>query len=497
MMAPQNEASNYNMLMNLGADGNTLTPEVVRGMMVMQCRCNIDFFRERDQNGSGCISREDLSPGFAADTEESVQEKFLDILFEEFDAARSGTIKYEQIKMPATPKQIASDGANEPRPASRTSMTPDIYPDPVPTPKREPKSLRSITSTAKLSVGSSISKPKAHPLPFSKIRIVLPGAKPTYDALEHQAVYDDTKAFDAYELVNDVCQTNRGSAQLAIITHPLQDTGDDLPGVVVRRRPFHHRLASAGWSIIAYEAHALGADGDGQAEAEKLRAVMAYVAKHMKFRYCRCALLTQGTSASAAFMATHLDPDRFDALKVISACQPSGDAALREALIEEYAPKCSLPVIVTAAASSTVTPETVIARRLHYAVSGPKKAIQIPPSYPLYGQQRRFEGVQYFADHPKKLIKFIEDHSQPTNIKQRRLKPVSKFAQLRSLRKSQSGLLESHRLGLLHRPQSASSEIRLDHELGDDSAGLAHSASMPILDPIKRDEDGGDGEQAE
>lgn len=495
--------TSYNLLQDLDLDETSLssTAKQIRESMHKQMIRNVDFFRMLDKDMNGFVTRPELEQGFEQLGMGAIPEKYLDTIFNEFDMDKSGRIQYEELRSilqrdkldveELSPEELAHmRGEPWPPPGGVPESVGEPEPSPLPAIKKVPPSLKTLARVSKLS-NESFSKPTAHPLLFNKIRIVLPGAKPTYDAYENRAVYDDTKAFDAYELINDVCGTNRGSAQLAIVTHPLQETSGDMPGVVVRHRPFHHRLASAGWSIIAYDAHPLGAEGDGEAEAAKLRGVMAYVAKHVKFRYCRCALVAQGTAASAAFKATYLDPDSFDAIKVISACQPSGTPELREALIEEYAPKCSLPVIVTAAASSTVTPETVIARKLHYAVQGAKKAIQIPPSYPLYGAQRRFEGTQYFADHPAKLINFMDEHSQPTNVKQRRVKQVTRFGKLRALRESQSGLLTSYRAGLLRRPQSASSEIRLDHE-GDGELSLQTSASMPVLDPIKREGEGGE-----
>ena len=40
---------------------------------------------------------------------------------------------------------------------------------------------------------------------------------------------------------------------------------------LVARLPLHHRLLKDGWSVLAYEAHPLGREGSGEAEAAKLR----------------------------------------------------------------------------------------------------------------------------------------------------------------------------------------------------------------------------------
>ena len=152
---------------------------------------------------------------------------------------------------------------------------------------------------------------------------------------------------------------------------------------------------------------------------------MAYVAAHRKLRYCRCALVTQGTGASAAFMALHSHPEAFDyRVRALSACQPAGVDELKEALLSEYAPACTLPVLLSdKQATRPSTPSSVLSGdgrpKTPAAVKVQRMLPEATPSerievnnYPLYGKARRFEGSRFFGDHPKQLLSFLDEHTK-------------------------------------------------------------------------------------
>ena len=182
--------------------------------------------------------------------------------------------------------------------------------------------------------------------------------------------------------------------------------------------------------------------GNGANEAQKLRAAMVYLSTHREFKYCKVALVAQGTSASAAFlaMAARTEPDELECgacpshgrhmaatswpsrgrtwlprrarahtcipvhdrvsahpappprhryrLRVVSACQPSGQTSLTTSL-EGYAQSCVLPVLLSVAEDAE---EDAPARRVHAALSTrrvPTELLSVPKTYPRCASRPR------------------------------------------------------------------------------------------------------------
>ena len=159
-------------------------------------------------------------------------------------------------------------------------------------------------------------------------------------------------------------------------------------------------------------------------------------AKHPQLRYCRISLFAQGTGACAAFMALHDHPEEFGYIvQLVSACEPTGDDDLTEGVISTYAPKCSVPVLLSS--SSAVgfllqgsrggripqqrPPTRLKPSPLHVACpwlggwqtaypARPRVARCLCTTTPSVGRLCRIEGSRFLGDHPEQLFLFLEHH---------------------------------------------------------------------------------------
>ena len=405
------------MLQDLDLDEFSLktTALQIRYQMNKQKLRFIDLFRQIDADQNGTVTAAEFGTALQ-ELGLHVPPMWIEQLFDNFDHDYSGEIDFNELRR--TLLQGGDLGVEEIPEEMHAELGMVPIPEAVePEPEEVVVPVTRINLKLAMSMARGFGRAGAvrmHALPFSQIRIGAGAA-----------------AFDAWELVADVHGNNRASAQLAVVTHPLHFAGGQVMAsrdgttiaTCVAKRPLHHALFNDGWSVIAYEAHELGEDGTGEAEAAQLRAVMAYVASHRKLRYCKAALITQGTSASAAFMAMQQHPDEFEyRVKCLSACQPAGMQALQDALVNQYAPKCSVPVLLSHAPARPPTsqgpgvnrPKTPAAIKVQRAMpqDTPRKTIEVY-NYPFHGNSRRFEGARYFGDHPKKLISFIDKHTVP------------------------------------------------------------------------------------
>ena len=475
------DKSQSNLLQDLDLDEGSLgdTANQIRKSLNKQMIRNVDFFQQLDDNGSGYIDKRELVRGFKQ-LGLNIPPMYLEQLFDNFDVDRSGKIHFEELKHTLAegrmklnveelpPEMLAGlTASNE----AEEAASPTVIAAPAVALQRRIKSFKGVSRVAKEFGGytkhgqASQLMGTVKKIPFRAVRVAHPPNAPDYDIILGRA-----PAFEAYEHVADPCGTNRGSAQLAICTHPLQNVHGDKPVDIAAHSPFHHNLVAAGWSILAFDTSE--GDGTGDLEAEKLRSAMAYVARHRFFRYCRIALLTQGTSASAALAELHRDPKAFDPVMVLAACEPSGKAALQDKLLRQYRPynvptrMAALPMLVTHGAASS---SAAFSQRLHAAHQGPKTEVNLPPSY------RDVPAAYYYGDHPKRLTSFAEEHSQPAFVKSdgtRRMLVHSK------------SFVSS--LGLPKRkPQLAPAEP-LGAELPLGMKGSQSMPELPVLEPIRQ-----------
>ena len=414
------------MLQDLDLDESSLstTSNQIRRQMRRQKLKAIDIFRQVDADASGRVSVSELTRALS-ELGLNVPLSSMQQIFRNFDADGSGQVDYEEFC--ETLRRDRTLLVDELSGSVRDAL--GLPPAPAP-----PADLLSEPGQLQGAVGSDVETRSA----LGKLKLAINLARTfgragaarchplAFKAVKVGVLSKEVEAFDAYEFVNDVHLNNRGASQLAVVTHPVQVGRDgDTKELCVAQRPLHHALAKAGWSVLAYEAYALGEDGSGEAEAARLRAVMAYVAAHRKLRYCRCALVTQGTGASAAFMALHSHPEAFDyRVRALSACQPAGVDELKEALLSEYAPACTLPVLLSdkqatrpntpsSVLSGDGRPKTPAALKVQRMLpdATPSERIEVQ-NYPLYGKSRRFEGSRFFGDNPKQLLAFLDEHTK-------------------------------------------------------------------------------------
>lgn len=398
------------MLQNVDLDEDSLGTvhmQMNRAMSKQRLK-HIDLFRQLDADGSGRVGITELS-GALKELGLHIPKEFMASIFRNFDKDGSGWVDYEEFRKIMSSKQelLVEELPDEVRLALGLKIREVLPEEPegATTPRRSMSNWRYAGTGAMLMGSQGMGRGvRLQPLPFRRV-----------------SIGRGADAFDAWQLVSDVHMNNRGPSQLAVVTHPLQ-TGTDADSVeeVVKRRPLHHALVKDGWNVIAYEGCRLSQDGTGEDEVAKLRAVMQHVSADRKLRYCRCALVTQGTGASAAFKAMTEHPDSFDyVVKAISACQPGGVESLQEALVTKYAPNCSLPVLLSHAprvpsAEGRARPITPAVVKFSRAIpeKTPQQTIEVN-NYPLYGKAKRFEGSHYFGDNPNKLLGFLGEHTKP------------------------------------------------------------------------------------
>ena len=408
------------MFQDLDLDEDSLASthrQLKRGMTRQKLK-TIDLFRQIDGDGSGKVNAAEFARALA-ELGLNIPTEAMAQIFKNFDRDGSGYVDYEELK--STLNQRGSLLVDELSDEMRAAMgLPPRYVEP----EEEEEEPERRTAVGNWKYAAGVAKAEnmfrnmkrassLQPLPFRAI-----------------SIGRGAEAFDAWEFAFDAQMNNRGASQLAIVTHPLMlgVNGDgDTVEQCMRQRPMHHALVKGGWNVLAYEACGLGQDGTGEVEAARLREAMDYVKTHRKFRYCKVALVTQGTGASAAFKALAENPEKFDyVVRSISACQPSGMDELMEAVVNDYAPKCKLPVILSHAPVSMssggvgvdgrprlrpMTPATIKVGRA-IPEETPTQTLDVW-NYPLRGPSKRFEGTRYFGDHPTKLIGFLDENARP------------------------------------------------------------------------------------
>ncbi len=271
-------------------------------------------------------------------------------------------------------------------------------------------------------VQSSLVDPASRELPFKHVRIG-----------DADADGGAGGGFDAWELVGGADRgshgTNWGSANLAIVTHPLTHVADgSVDGLTahVSVLPLHRHLIDAGWSVLAYEASALAAEGSADAQLDALCACLDYVSAHHSFRYSRIALLAQGVGASAALKALATEGARLDGrLGALVASQP----AAIDGLLDVYAPACRVPTLLAHAEPAHRALDASSAEhRLEHSLADvlarggvDARLVVAQPvirpwtpawatTYPLYGAARRFDASHLYGDQPHLLLDFLHEH---------------------------------------------------------------------------------------
>ena len=336
---------------------------------------DIDFFRACDADGSGAISHAEFARVLRDEMGVNTSQQFMEQIALGFDKDKSGFIEYEELHEMLMRQEKVS-----------------VYV----TPRRWLKLAARLNSYRLL-------QNVAHrrPLHVEKSQVGL-GRR------ANLSVYA--------MLAGEQCHsgTCRPSNKLAIVAHPLhdgqfQDTADQRAAYSL----LHRALVEADWNVLAFEANTLAADGDGEAETAKLKAIMTHIAGHRKLRYCKVALLTQGVGGAAAIRyASDASPGSDDLLSrlcCLSVSQPSGDPALLAQVELEAAPRCRVPIFLSHLDDKAHDALPRVISTILRARGVDTESLAVPRhAIPTYGTGRRFQAERLFGSNPEGLIQFID-----------------------------------------------------------------------------------------
>jgi Ca2+-binding EF-hand superfamily protein/pimeloyl-ACP methyl ester carboxylesterase len=389
----------------------------------------IDLFRQIDDDASGLI---DLPEFVKAMGEFGLQgmEEEVKLVFNTFDADRSGRISYAELEtlcrasVNAYPRMYLRRGGDAHNHEQLIAELLRLHPELANKPEFKFKDRWSMVRDkmpayleeirVEFTLGDKVlefmrqRKQAARPVEFNEVTLHTRSGEP----------------FTAYQMVNvPASGANRGSDKLVIVTHPITGAGGDAQRDPLRRLSncaLHRHLRQQGFSVLAYEAHPLNLAGQqtGELQEELLLGAMDHVGTHRSFKYCKIALMAQGVGAAAAFVAMSRHPEVFDnRVLAISACQPAAvDGPAFDELLNTHVPRCKVPTLLshsdvnaTHYLTDTSVAESKVADAIHDALdaSVPKHVVEVSDA-PLYGAARRFDGSQYFGDNPQVLEAFEE-----------------------------------------------------------------------------------------
>jgi len=382
-------------LVKIDADTLGSLPQQLAAALDAALMRDIEFFRQCDIDGSGCISRAEFGRVLRKDLNLAMTKKQLKQIFAAFDDDGSDAINYEEMRVALRGTEAIQVSAAAP---SRE--------------KRHSKDSSAITPTLPLAPPRLV---REELLRFTKVAIRT----------------DLNERFEAFELASGYTGTlsrgvtrARGSSRMAIVVHAggsmeASGSGSSSSGLRMSRSSMHRRLLEAGWGILAYEdanvrdtAEAGKSDRVVQVAIARLRAALVYIASHRKFRYCKVALLTQGLSASAAFAAMSVAPSDFDfPLKALCVTDP---APLNGSLIGTHAPRCRLPVLLSCSDAGDVS----LAEALYEALDAKlPKEIVLMTGQPLHSNDTQrpdddqgSPGSLAQWQQTKQLMSFLELH---------------------------------------------------------------------------------------
>ena len=359
---------------------------------------DIDFFRALDVDGSGTISRAEFARVLRTELQLDTTPQLMKQVFKGFDKDNTGHISYEELHEMLKHKQRI-----------------DVYL----TPRRFDGGLR-----AKLAAYNQLQHADyRRPLPVEEVHIPF-GRRASLAAF---AIRAGDQAGSG---------TFRCSNLLAIVAHPLSGGQfTDTPALRAAYSPLHRQLAEAGWNVLVLELNKLDElESDGEAELSRLRAVIAYVAAHRSFKYCKCAILAQGPGAlaainlAAASVASGARPRESgdglaalaaDRLVCISACQPYGAEVLVRTVRKHTAARCPVPVLVSHL-SETGNSLLTLAEHSEHSDEALDCCRSIPDlemlsvpvgSIPTYGPRRRFQADRLLSKNPRVLLRFLNKHA--------------------------------------------------------------------------------------
>lgn len=250
---------------------------------------------------------------------------------------------------------------------------------------------------------------------------------------------------------------------LVIINHPLlcnrYGSVEGMDGVPVAFLPMIKHLHDAGYSVLTYDQRgqgesdggvgksAIGSEspvGAGAVEWQDVVGVLQHVSQHPEFQDLDVALMSQCMGANATLAAWQQAPDAFDLdqIKCQVLVQPTISYNMMSRLTErklkmdlaasveatqrkqygfgfadalETIGSVKVPVLFTQVKGDAYTTNTETGvndvEMIFDRCPTPKQLVWIGPDQPrAFGTGKRFDGYNYFNDHPQELIDFLAAH---------------------------------------------------------------------------------------
>ena len=399
-------------------DENSLdsVPEQIRAQLAApdQMTRVIDFFRAMDQDGSGDVSRKEFVRAFAR---LGLHKEDCANLFDCFDIDGGGYIEYNEL-------------------SSIVRRSQKLFP------KISKRKIRSVPMPNRAYFTRF---PKAAVVP-RRVKVEGFDIPDPYSVIEIGSstwLPPRTTVLAWERIMAGWGSTNRSSSKLALVTLPaLSHETLEQPvytGNLYTARPGQHvqlmptcvlrssllrDLANDGYSILAYEAHAPGAEWfeAGEAATAYLLSALDYVAAHPTLRYCRISLFAQGVGATAALVALQRAPTRFDnRLKVIAACEPADEPSL----LTLCAPRCPVPVLLLSRDTSE------LGALVHQALSARQESatnwVRVEQDTRQVDEYEPLDCATYLSAKPEMLLPFLRAHMNagrdPTTLLSPRMSP--------------------------------------------------------------------------
>lgn len=244
-----------------------------------------------------------------------------------------------------------------------------------------------------------------------------------------------------------------GSNKLIIANHPMPMSRSGLTGhwgepwsqvddIEIDFVKEYAHLVKAGYNVLAYDLRNHGNSGAanggicgiGRYEWRDCIGAKTYVDTHPELSQMRVGLLSRCTGANAQFEAIHRQPALFDNVACLMCPLPVSMTALMTAFAtlqgveahmdrldheqvklggfkngdmnpQVFAPSVKLPVLMSQVKDDRWTDNPADGQTTFDKLGSHDKEL-----FWIEGTTRRFDGYNYFGNHPEKMLRFFETH---------------------------------------------------------------------------------------
>lgn len=241
------------------------------------------------------------------------------------------------------------------------------------------------------------------------------------------------------------------SDKLVIVNHPMTMNRYGFPGHLEPWRQFsdvtvdftkvYAHLHAAGYNVLTYDMRNHGTSGTGNGgvagtglyEWRDVVGAMRYVQQHPRLEAMKVGLLNHCAGGNAAMVAMSKQPEAFKDVRCFVCPQPcsmghsiktfaaqAGIADHLQALNDEqcklggfsnddmsphpYAPDVKVPTFITQVRDDAWTTPEDVQKTFDLLTVEQKKL------YWIEGTTRRFDGYNYFGEHPEQMLEFLAKH---------------------------------------------------------------------------------------